>query len=143
MITTRQRFDKLVRLNGLITTEINILSNMLQPQKTPGEIAAEIVRFVEKYYSMQPTDIYQRTRRREIVVPRQMAMLLVRKITKWSSEKTGLYFRMDHATVLHAARTINDLCQVDKKFREEFNLVSSLTETHIENFCNHKENGTP
>jgi len=52
----------------------------------------------------------EKTRKREIVIARQLSMALSKKYTKESLASIGYNIgRKDHATVLHACRTINDL----------------------------------
>jgi chromosomal replication initiator protein len=64
--------------------------------------------------------ICQKTNRRNIVVLRQLAMYKARKYTNYSLSVIGFFFgKKDHATVLHADRTITDLLSVDRKFRCE------------------------
>jgi len=56
-----------------------------------------------------------KTRRREIVERRQIAIYILRHHTELSLSSIGGIFGKDHATILYAVRTIKDLVQVDKK----------------------------
>ena len=59
-----------------------------------------------------------RTRKREYVYARQIAMMLISKYTRFSLAKIGQEFGgRDHATVLHACRTVVNLSETDKQFR--------------------------
>jgi chromosomal replication initiator protein len=59
-----------------------------------------------------------KTRKREIVQARQIAMYFAKKMTKSSLANIGLHCGgKDHATVLHACRTVNNLSETDKHFR--------------------------
>lgn len=55
------------------------------------------------------------TRKRDIVERRQVAIYILRNHTELSLSKIGGIFKKDHATALHAIRTIKNLIEVDKK----------------------------
>lgn len=62
-----------------------------------------------------------KTRDRNIIVPRQIAHYLGAKRSKHSLSEIGAYFGgKDHATVLHSKRTIQNLLDTDKEFREKW-----------------------
>jgi len=68
--------------------------------------------------------IQQTSRKREIVQARQLSMYFAKKITKSSLAVIGLQCgNKDHATVLHACKTIENLRQTDRFIR---NLVDDL-----------------
>ena len=61
-----------------------------------------IMQTVADYYSISVADIIRQTRRREITVPRQIAMYLTREMTNLSLPQIGQVFgNRDHTTVLH------------------------------------------
>jgi len=63
------------------------------------------------------------SRKREIVSARQISMSLCKKLTKCSLSKIGFeHTKRDHATVLHAVNTINDL--IDTK---DYNIIDSYS----------------
>ena len=61
--------------------------------------------------------IKSKTRLREIVVPRQLAMYLIRKYCKMSLAQIGTLFTppdgkpKDHATVLHSCREVSNMIE--------------------------------
>ena len=58
-------------------------------------------------------------RRRHIVQARQIAMYFAKKFTKASLASIGSQIgRRDHATVLHACKTVDNLSFTDKQFRK-------------------------
>jgi hypothetical protein len=68
-----------------------------------------------------------RTRKREFVYARQIAMMLISKYTRFSLAKIGQEFGgRDHATVLHSKRTIQNLCDGSKKIKEEVDKIEKL-----------------
>jgi chromosomal replication initiator protein len=77
--------------------------------------------FIQKvvcdYFSIPLETINSKTRKREIVQARQLAMYFSKKHTKNSLATIGLHCgNKDHATVLHACRTIHNLVETDKQF---------------------------
>ena len=77
-----------------------------------------IQKVVCDYFSLPLEAINSKTRKREIVQARQLAMFFSKKHTKSSLATIGLHCgNKDHATVLHACRTVNNLVETDKRFR--------------------------
>jgi chromosomal replication initiator protein len=59
-----------------------------------------------------------KTRKREVVQARQIAMYFSKNLTKASLASIGMHCGgKDHATVLHACRTVNNLMETDKRFK--------------------------
>ena len=59
-----------------------------------------------------------KTRKRQVVQARQIAMYFAKNMTKSSLSNIGAHCGgKDHATVLHACRTVNNLIETDKKFK--------------------------
>ena len=60
------------------------------------------------YYDVKLTDLLSKRRHKSIALPRQIAMWLARKHTRYSLEEIGGYFGgRDHTTVMHAIRAVN------------------------------------
>ena len=80
----------------------------------------EIIKKVADYYGVEVAAINTRSRKREVVLVRQVSMYLAKKYLDMSSAKIGQYIgKRDHATVLHACKTITNLADTDKQFRTE------------------------
>jgi len=59
-----------------------------------------------------------KTRKREVVQARQISMYFAKSLTKSSLATIGMHCGgKDHATVLHACRTVNNLIDTDKRFK--------------------------
>lgn len=72
------------------------------------------------HYQVDISAVFTKTRKREIVQVRQIAMYLAKKHTEASSAKIGqLIGKRDHATVLHACKMVEGQLQVDKGFRNQ------------------------
>ena len=70
------------------------------------------------HFSLSVDAISTRSRKREVVQARQIAMYLSKQMTKNSLSSIGdLIGQRDHATVLHACKIVTDLMEIDKSFR--------------------------
>lgn len=70
------------------------------------------------YFNMPTDSLQSKTRKREIVQARQIAMYFSKSLTKSSLASIGSQIgNKDHATVLHACKTVNNLIDTDKHFR--------------------------
>lgn len=71
------------------------------------------------YFGISTDQFLSKTRKREIVQARQIAMYLSRNLTKTSLASIGSQLGgKDHATVLHACNTVCDLMDTDRGFRQ-------------------------
>jgi chromosomal replication initiator protein len=74
---------------------------------------------VADYFEMDLDTLQSKTRKRHIVQARQLAMYFAKKYTKASLASIGSQIgKRDHATVLHACRTVENLADTDKQFRK-------------------------
>lgn len=84
----------------------------------------DIIKKVAAYYNVEIESLNTRSRKREVVLVRQIAMYLSKKHLDMSTSKIGQYVgNRDHATVLHACKTIANLAETDKQFRGELNEI--------------------
>jgi hypothetical protein len=81
-------------------------------------LADYIIKLTCKYYNIDDELLKMKTRKREICFPRQVAMQLIKTHTNYSLSAIGeLFGKKDHATVLHACRTIVNLMDCDKQVK--------------------------
>ncbi|MDP6955667.1 MAG: chromosomal replication initiator protein DnaA, partial [Planctomycetota bacterium] len=74
----------------------------------------DILSLVTEHFSVRLADLQSRRRTQSIVLPRQVAMYLARKITPLSLEEIGSYFGgRDHSTVLHAVNKVSGTLERD------------------------------
>lgn len=94
-------------------------------ESKPATIESIISKVCE-HYNIDESAIHTKTRKREIVQVRQIAMFLAKRHTDNSASKIGqLIGKRDHATVLHACKTIKDLIEVDKNFKTEIEEIEA------------------
>lgn len=86
---------------------------------TPKVTTIEQIRDVVcDYFSLTVDAISTKSRKREVVQARQIAMYLSKQMTKNSLSAIGSAIgQRDHATVLHACKIVNDQMEIDKNFR--------------------------
>ena len=85
-----------------------------------------IIEKVCSHYKVDASTIHTKTRKREVVQVRQVAMYLAKKHTDTSSSKIGqLIGNKDHATVLHACKIVKDQVEVDKAFKAEIEEIEA------------------
>lgn len=102
-----------------ITLELTqkTLSNFIN--NTRKEISIDYIqRTVCDYFKIPLDQIQSKTRKRDVVQARQLAMFFAKKFTKASLSSIGTQIgNRDHATVLHACKTVKNLSETDKVFR--------------------------
>jgi chromosomal replication initiator protein len=79
----------------------------------------EIKKIVCEYFELTLDTLLSNTKKREIVLSRQIAMYLSKNHTKHSSAQIGDQIgRKDHTTVLHACKTVKNLIDTNKAFKK-------------------------
>ncbi len=88
-------------------------------KNTAREVSIDYIQKIICDYFELPIELLKsKTRKREVVQARQLAMYFAKKMTKSSLATIGMYNGgKDHATVLHACKTVNNLIDTDKRFR--------------------------
>ena len=84
------------------------------------EISIEYIqKIVSDYFQLDIETLQSKTRKRHIVQARQLAMFFAKKFTKASLANIGSQIGdRDHATVLHACKTVDNLVATDKQFKK-------------------------
>lgn len=88
-------------------------------KNTAREVSIEYIqKVVCDYFDLPIEMLKSKTRKREVVQARQISMYFSKKMTKSSLANIGAHCGgKDHATVLHACRTVSNLSETDKQFR--------------------------
>ena len=89
-------------------------------KNTKREVSIDYIqKVVSDYFQMDVNTLQSKTRKRHIVQARQLAMFFAKKYTKASLASIGSQIgKRDHATVLHACKTVDNLSSTDKQFRK-------------------------
>jgi chromosomal replication initiator protein len=89
------------------------------------EVEAEVnLDFIQKtvaaYFGISVDLLKDKTRKKEVVTARQVAMYFAKHHTAHTLKTIGFHFGgRDHTTVMHSVQTVSDLVDSDKKFREQ------------------------
>jgi len=93
---------------------------------SPFDVAnyKKIIETVAKFYNLEEKNLFDPTRRKEIVKPRQVAMFLLRKELKYSFPAIARKFGgKDHTTAIYAYKKIMQENEENNKLTEELNLI--------------------
>jgi chromosomal replication initiator protein len=114
----------LLAQSTLIKKEITIdlvaemLDKLVNPVKRDITID-EIKKTVCDFFELTHEKLLSKSRKREIVLNRQIAMYLSKNYTKYSCTQIGEQIgQKDHTTVLHACKTVQNLIDTDKSFKK-------------------------
>jgi len=114
----------------LIDVEIDVptarqfLDGQIDLSGSSGPKPEEIINGVEAYYDISRDDLVGRSRHKDVVHARHVAMYLCRTLTTKSLASIGLQFAgRDHSTVSHACGKIEDLLDVEPELDKEIDEV--------------------
>ncbi|MBQ6244420.1 MAG: chromosomal replication initiator protein DnaA [Bacteroidales bacterium] len=105
----------------------SITETLIGEEKSDVDIA-KVQRSVCEYFNISREELVSKSRKRQIVQARQIAMYLSRSlISNCSLATIGQEIGgKDHATVLHACTTVSDLMATDKVFRKYVSDIESM-----------------
>jgi len=107
-----------------------VLSNVLYNPRKRAVTPERIAQAVSEYYGVEMEALKGQKRERAIVVPRQIAMYLMRAETEVSLLRIGAELGgRDHSTVLHACDKIDREMQENEDLRRELAAVRELIYT--------------
>lgn len=92
-----------------VTIEIaqNLLRDMFFSPRTENINIENIIKVVADYYNVSFIDLKGQKRNKNIMLPRQIAMYICRKLTEYSTTEIGREFGgRDHTTVMHSCEKI-------------------------------------
>ncbi|HET9014753.1 MAG TPA: chromosomal replication initiator protein DnaA [Thermomicrobiaceae bacterium] len=89
---------------------------------TPDQVVDTVV----SYYQITRRDIVGPGRRRDLVVPRQVAMFLLRSETETSLVEIGHCLSRDHSTVLHGIEKVERQLEQDQRLRGELLAIREI-----------------
>ena len=94
-----------------------VLKNIVK--EIDSEVGIDYIqKTVSDYFHVNQDDLKAKTRKKEIVIARQVAMYFSKDYTNHSLKSIGYHFGgRDHSTVIHALQSVNDMIDTDSKFR--------------------------
>jgi chromosomal replication initiator protein len=102
-------------------------------KSSPKEITVEFIqKLVCEYFDIPLEKMHSKTRKREIVQARQLAMYFSKNFTKSSLATIGSKCgNKDHATVLHACKTVKNLFDTDKGFKKYVDELENMIKVKV------------
>ncbi len=115
-----------LRNRELTVNEIkNLLKNSTKPKKTV--MIKDVVKIVSDFYSIDEESIYNKTRRKEVVRPRQVIMYILREDFGVSFPSIGDKLGgRDHTTVIHSYEKIKEGVKGDPVLSQEITQIRSM-----------------
>lgn len=107
-------------------TEIkSLIKNSLKPQRSIS--IKDVMKIVSDFYNIEEKILYEKTRRKEVVRPRQMIMYILREDFNTSYPYIGQKLGgRDHTTVIHAYEKIKADIKVDNLLNQELEQIRVL-----------------
>lgn len=136
MIYTTERLVEIVK-NGerFPKSELRPIKHIARYNSFPGCIdydsihynankASGIIDIICSYFGVEEKVIRSKTRLREVVSKRQIAMFMIQHYTKLSLSEIGRMFGgKDHATVIHSCKAVRNEYETNKHYRAEVNRI--------------------
>lgn len=108
-----------------VTDVKNLLKNNSKQQKSLS--IKDILRIVAEFYNIDEKHLYEKTRKREVVKPRQIAMYILRENFNSSYPQIGEKLGgRDHTTVIHACEKIKEDIKKSDNLLREIEQIKSL-----------------
>lgn len=103
----------------------NFIKTSARPKKTVS--IKEVVKTIADFYRIEEENIYEKTRRREIIKPRQVAMYILREDFNISYPSIGQKLGgRDHTTVIHSCEKIKKDIKSDPILLQEIDQLRSM-----------------
>ncbi len=115
-----------LRERDLTITEIkDLIKNNIKPKKSSS--IKEVIKIISEYYGITETEVFEKTRKKEVVKPRQVIMYILREDFDVSyptiGEKLG---GKDHTTVMHSYEKVKEDLKTDSALGREISQIRSM-----------------
>jgi chromosomal replication initiator protein len=110
----------------LSATEVrDIMRTSARPKKSISH--EEVIRAVSTYFGIEPESIADKTRRKEVVLPRQLTMYILRNDFAISYPTIGDKMGgRDHTTVIHSCEKIKGDLKTDPHLQHQLNQIRAM-----------------
>lgn len=103
----------------------NLIKNSAKPKKTISP--KEVIKIIADFYNIEEQSIYEKTRRKEIIKPRQLIMYILREDFSISYPSIGQKLGgRDHTTVMHSCEKIKNEIKTNQALVQEINQIRSM-----------------
>ncbi len=101
-----------------------IISSLISLPKKSALSPKELLQIVAEFYGLKLSELTSASRRKELVIPRQIAMYLLREESNASFPLIGKELgSRDHTTAIHAWRKIKKEIEEEGKIKQEIDLI--------------------
>lgn len=103
----------------------NYIKNNIKPKKTVA--VKDVVRIIADFFNIKEESIYEKTRHKEVIRPRQIIMYILREDFNISYPAIGQKLGgRDHTTVIHSCEKIKTDLKQDQNLLDEINQIRGL-----------------
>lgn len=108
---------------------VNEVKNIIKNTSKPKKLIApkDVIKMIADFYNINENSIYEKTRKKEVVRPRQVVMYILRKDFNISypsiGEKLG---GRDHTTVIHSCEKIENDLKENQLLAQELTQIRAL-----------------
>ncbi|HEY4517917.1 MAG TPA: chromosomal replication initiator protein DnaA [Candidatus Paceibacterota bacterium] len=111
------------------TLDLLEVKNLIKDTSRPKKLisAKEVIKKVADFYEIEEASIYEKTRRKEVVRPRQIIMYILREDFHVSYPTIGQKLGgRDHTTVIHSCEKMRNELKQDTNLLEELDQLRAL-----------------
>ncbi|MDH5597861.1 MAG: chromosomal replication initiator protein DnaA [Cyclobacteriaceae bacterium] len=100
-----------------------ILGNIVE--NIDSEVDIDFIqKTVSEYYHVKTSDLKEKTRKKEIVLARQVAIYMSKHYTSHSLKFIGYHFGgRDHSTIIHSIQAVEDMMDVNETFKSQIDQI--------------------
>lgn len=103
----------------------NLLKNNAKPKKAVS--VKDVIKTIADFYNIEEASIYEKTRRKEVVRPRQLIMYVLREEFDVSYPSIGQKLGgRDHTTVIHSCEKIKNELKTNNILAQELKQIRSM-----------------
>ncbi|MBU6430854.1 MAG: chromosomal replication initiator protein DnaA [Patescibacteria group bacterium] len=103
----------------------NLIKNNIKPKKNIS--TKEVIKIITEFYNLEEGMIYKKTRKKEVVKPRQVIMYILREDFNISYPSIGDKLGgRDHTTVIHSCEKIKNDIKLDLSLNKEINQIRAM-----------------
>ena len=103
----------------------NYIKNSIKPKKNIA--VKDVVKIVSDFYNIKEESIYEKTRHKEVIKPRQVIMYLLREDFNISYPSIGQKLGgRDHTTVIHSCEKVKNDLKEDQSLLDEIEQIRGL-----------------
>ena len=109
--------------------DISDIKNLIKDTNKPTKSVSvkDIIKIISNFYDIEESSITDKTRKKEVVKPRQIAMYILREDYNISFPSIGQKFGgRDHTTVIHSCEKIKDDLKDNNQLAQELSQIRAM-----------------